>query len=103
QTLKSQSNDRLHAIILDLRNNPGGLLDQAVAVSDDFLPEGEIVSTRARHSEDSQRWNAKSGDITDGTPMVVLINGGSASASEIVAGTLQDHHRAILIGTRTFG
>ena len=81
--------------MLDLRNNPGGLLDQAVAVSDDFLDQGEIVSTRARHPEDSQRWNAKGGDIADGLPMVVLINGGSASASEIVAGALQDHHRAV--------
>ncbi len=80
--------------MLDLRNNPGGLLDQAVAVSDDFIDQGEIVSTRARHPEDSQRWNAKGGDITDGLPLVVLINGGSASASEIVAGALQDHRRA---------
>ncbi len=81
--------------MLDLRNNPGGLLDQAVAVSDDFIDQGEIVSTRARHTEDSQRWNAKGGDITGGLPVVVLINGGSASASEIVAGALQDHRRAI--------
>ena len=89
--------------MLDLRNNPGGLLDQAVAVSDDFIDQGEIVSTRARHPEDSQRWNAKGGDILAALPMVVLINGGSASASEIVAGALQDHQRAILLGTRSFG
>ncbi len=102
-TLEQQSGNKLKAIILDLRNNPGGLLDQAVAVSDDFLHQGEIVSTRARHPEDSQRWNAKDHDITEGLPLVVLINGGSASASEIVAGALQDHHRAILLGTRSFG
>jgi carboxyl-terminal processing protease len=89
--------------VIDLRNNPGGLLDQAVAVSDDFINDGEIVSTRARHPEDSQRWNAKGGDITDGTPVVMMINGGSASASEIVAGAMQDHRRAILLGTRSFG
>ncbi len=101
--LKQQSGDKLRAIVLDLRNNPGGLLDQAVAVSDDFLSQGEIVSTRARHPEDSQRWNAKGDDITDGLPLVVMINGGSASASEIVAGALQDHHRGVLLGTRSFG
>ena len=99
-----QLGDRLHGIVLDLRNNPGGLLDQAVAVSDDFLDQGEVVSTRARHPEDSQRWDAKAGgDITGGLPLVVLTNGGSASASEIVAGALQDHHRAVLVGQRTFG
>jgi len=103
QTLKQQSGDKLKAIVLDLRNNPGGLLDQAVSVSDDFVDQGEIVSTRARHPEDSQRWNAKGGDITGGLPVVMLINGGSASASEIVAGALQDHHRAVLLGTRSFG
>ncbi len=103
QTLKQQSGDKLRAIVLDLRNNPGGLLDQAVSVSDDFIDQGEIVSTRARHPEDSQRWNAKDGDITNGIPLVVLINGGSASASEIVAGALQDHRRAVLLGTRSFG
>jgi carboxyl-terminal processing protease len=102
-TLKQQSGDKLRGIVLDLRNNPGGLLDQAVSVSDDFIQQGEIVSTRARHTEDSQRWNAKDGDITGGLPVVVLINGGSASASEIVAGALQDHRRAILLGTRSFG
>jgi carboxyl-terminal processing protease len=93
----------LKALILDLRNNPGGLLDQAVYVSDDFLREGEIVSTRARHPEESQRWFVKHGDITGGLPLVVLINGGSASASEIVAGALQDHHRAVVVGMRSFG
>jgi carboxyl-terminal processing protease len=103
QTLKQQDGDKLKAIVLDLRNNPGGLLDQAVSVSDDFVDQGEIVSTRARHAEDSQRWNAKDGDIAGGLPVVVLINGGSASASEIVAGALQDHHRAVLLGTRSFG
>ena len=102
-TLKEQAGGKLRGVVLDLRNNPGGLLDQAVAVSDDFLSQGEIVSTRARHTEDSQRWNAKDGDITGGLPIVVLINGGSASASEIVAGALQDHQRAILVGTRSFG
>ena len=89
--------------ILDLRNNPGGLLDQAIAVSSDFIDEGEIVSTRARHAEDSQRWNAKGGDIIAGLPLVVLTNNGSASSSEIVAGALQDHRRAVLVGTKTFG
>ena len=101
--MRSQLGDKLHGIVLDLRNNPGGLLDQAVSVSDDFLDQGEIVSTRARHPEDSQRWNAKPGDITGGLPVVVLTNGGSASASEIVAGALQDHRRAVVVGERTFG
>ena len=90
-------------VVLDLRNNPGGLLDQAIAVSDAFLERGEIVSTRGRASEDTQRYNARSGDLAKGRPVVVLINGGSASASEIVAGALQDHRRAILLGTRSFG
>jgi carboxyl-terminal processing protease len=90
-------------VILDLRNNPGGLLDQAVAVSDAFIDKGEIVSTRGRRAEDAQRYNARPGDIAAGLPIAVLINGGSASASEIVAGALQDHHRAILLGTKTFG
>ena len=103
QTLKQQSGDKLKGIVLDLRNNPGGLLDQAVSVSDDFIDQGEIVSTRARHADESQRWNAKGGDITGGLPVVVLTNGGSASASEIVAGALQDHRRAIVVGTRSFG
>lgn len=89
--------------ILDLRNNPGGLLDQAVQVSDDLLTTGEIVSTRGRHSDDTQRYDAKSGDITGGKPIVVLINGGTASASEIVAGALKDHKRATIIGMTSFG
>lgn len=95
--------DRLKGIVLDLRNNPGGLLDQAIAVSDAFLSRGEIVSTRSRHIEDIQRYNSRPGDIADGLPIVVLINGGSASASEIVAGALQDHARALILGTRSFG
>ena len=103
QKLKQQSGGHLKGFVLDLRNNPGGLLDQAVAVANDFLDRGEIVSTRARHSEDSQRWNAKPGDLTDGAPVVVLINNGSASASEIVAGALQDNRRAVLLGVRSFG
>jgi carboxyl-terminal processing protease len=89
--------------VIDLRNNPGGLLDQAVAVSDDFLEKGEIVSTRSRRPEDTQRYNARPGDIAEGLPLVVLINDGSASASEIVAGALQDHKRAVILGTRSFG
>jgi carboxyl-terminal processing protease len=103
EKLKNDEHGNLHAIILDLRNNPGGLLDQAVDVCEDFIPDGEIVSTRARHADESQRWDAKGSDLTGGLPLVVLINGGSASASEIVAGALQDHRRAILLGTRTFG
>jgi carboxyl-terminal processing protease len=103
KSLKQQAGGKLKALILDLRNNPGGLLDQAVAVSGDFVNQGEIVSTRARHAEDAQRWDAKGNDILDGAPLVVLINGGSASSSEIVAGALQDHHRAALLGTRSFG
>jgi len=103
QALRQQAGDRMRGVVLDMRNNPGGLLDQAVAVSDDFIDQGEIVSTRARHPEDSQRWDAKDGDITGGLPVVVLINGGSASASEIVAGALQDHRRAVVVGTRSFG
>jgi len=102
--LEAKAGPKLTGIVLDLRNNPGGLLDQAVAVSNDFLSQGEIVSTRGRHPEDAQRYNAQPpGDLTNGLPMVVLINGGSASASEIVAGALQDHHRAVLLGTRSFG
>ena len=101
--LKQQSGNKLKGIMLDLRNNPGGLLDQGVDVADDFINKGEVLSTRARHPEDSQRWDARNGDITDGLPMVVLINGGTASAAEIVSGALQDHHRAILVGTRSFG
>ncbi len=102
-TLKKDSNGKLEGVVLDLRNNPGGLLDQAVAVAGDFLDKGEIVSTRARRPEDTQRFNAHGPDITGGLAMVVLINDGSASASEIVAGALQDHRRAILLGTRSFG
>src|SRR5712675_176575 len=103
KNLKQQADNKLIGVVLDLRNNPGGLLDQAVAVSDAFLDKGEIVSTRGRRSDDAQRYNARSGDIASGLPVAVLINGGSASASEIVAGALQDHHRAILIGTKSFG
>ena len=103
KTLRQQAGGKLKALILDLRNNPGGLLDQAVAISGDFVNQGEIVSTRARHTEDAQRWDAKGNDVLDGLPLVVLINGGSASSSEIVAGALQDHHRAVLLGTRSFG
>ncbi len=103
KNLKQQAGNKLSGVVLDLRNNPGGLLDQAVAVSDAFLDKGEIVSTRGRRSEDAQRYNARPGDIASGLPLAVLINGGSASASEIVAGALQDHHRAILLGTKSFG
>jgi carboxyl-terminal processing protease len=96
-------NDKLKGYVIDLRNNPGGLLDQAISVSDAFLERGEIVSTRGRDAEETQRFNAKAGDLTKGKPVIVLVNGGSASASEIVAGALQDHKRATLIGTRSFG
>ncbi|WP_112662326.1 S41 family peptidase [Microvirga flavescens] len=95
--------DKLKGFVVDLRNNPGGLLDQAILVSDAFLERGEIVSTRSRNPEDTQRFNAKGGDLTKGKPLVVLINGGSASASEIVAGALQDQKRATVMGTRSFG
>lgn len=101
--IKKQLGDKLEGWVLDLRNNPGGLLDQAVSVSDTFLSEGEIVSTRARDPEESRRFNATPGDQTEGKPIVVLINSGSASASEIVSGALQDHHRAIILGTKSFG
>jgi carboxyl-terminal processing protease len=101
--IKEQLGSKLAGVVLDLRNNPGGLLDQAVAVSDDFLDKGEIVSTRGRRSDEAQRFNAKTGDLLGGLPMVVVVNGGSASASEIVAGALQDHRRAIVLGTKTFG
>jgi len=103
EQLKKDSNGTLEGLVLDLRNNPGGLLDQAVAVAGDFIEKGEIVSTRSRRPEDTQRFNAHGKDQTDGLPMVVLINDGSASASEIVAGALQDHRRAILLGTKSFG
>jgi carboxyl-terminal processing protease len=95
--------DKLKGYVIDLRNNPGGLLDQAILVSDAFLDRGEVVSTRGRNKDENQRFNAKPGDLTKGKPIVVLINGGSASASEIVAGALQDHKRATLMGTRSFG
>ena len=93
----------INGIVVDLRNNPGGLLTQAIRVSDAFLESGEIVSTRGRGARDAERYNATPGDLTNGKPIVVLINGGSASASEIVAGALQDHHRAIIVGTKSFG
>ena len=95
--------EKLKGYVIDLRNNPGGLLDQAIMVSDAFLERGEIVSTRGRNADETQRFNAKPGDLTKGKPLVVLINGGSASASEIVAGALQDHKRATVLGTRSFG
>ena len=100
---KTEAKDKLKGIVLDLRNNPGGLLDQSVKVSDAFLNPGEIVSTRSRRADEGQRFNAKPGDAADGLPIVVLLNGGSASASEIVAGALQDHRRGIIMGTRSFG
>ncbi|WP_457851887.1 S41 family peptidase [Falsiroseomonas oleicola] len=102
-TMRGQAGNTLRGLVLDLRNNPGGLLDQAVQVTDDFLDQGEIVSTRARRPEDAQRWNARPGDIAQGLPIVVLVNSGSASASEIVAGALQDHRRAIVMGVKSFG
>ena len=102
-TLKKEAGANLKGYIIDLRNNPGGLLDQAISVSDTFLDRGEVVSTRGRHADETQRFNAQRGDTADGKPVVVLINGGSASASEIVAGALQDHKRATVIGTRSFG
>ena len=103
EDLKKQLGPKLKGFIVDLRNNPGGLLDQAISVSDAFLDQGAIVLTRGRNLEETQRSNARPGDITDGQKIVVLINGGSASASEIVAGALQDHHRATIVGTRSFG
>lgn len=95
--------DNLNGVVLDLRNNPGGLLNQAIRVSDAFLDQGEIVSTRGRDPADGERYNAMPGDLIEGLPLVVLVNGGSASASEIVAGALQDHRRAVVVGTNTFG
>ena len=95
--------DKVKGYIIDLRLNPGGLLDQAVNVSDAFLDRGEIVSTRGRKDDDITRYSARAGDLTDGKPVIVLINGGSASASEIVAGALQDHKRATILGSRSFG
>jgi carboxyl-terminal processing protease len=101
--LKKQIGPGIKGYVLDLRNNPGGLLDQAIQVSDDFLNNGEVVSTRGRHPEDTQRYDAKAGDITDGKPVIVLINAGTASASEIVSGALQDHKRATIVGMTSFG
>jgi carboxyl-terminal processing protease len=103
EALKRKAGKSIKGYIVDLRNNPGGLLDQAAAVSDDFLERGAIVLTKGRNLDEVDRKNAKSGDIAGGKPIVVLVNGGSASASEIVAGALQDHKRATLVGTRTFG
>jgi carboxyl-terminal processing protease len=100
---KQVPSDKLKGYIVDLRNNGGGLLDQAIAVTDAFLERGEIVSTRGRNPDDTQRHNARPGDLTNGKPLIVLVNGGSASASEIVAGALQDHKRATLLGSRSFG
>jgi carboxyl-terminal processing protease len=95
--------ENVTGFVIDLRNNPGGLLTQAIMVSDAFLEQGEIVSTRGREASDGERYNAEAGDLAEGKPIVVLINGGSASASEIVAGALQDHRRAIVVGTKSFG
>jgi carboxyl-terminal processing protease len=103
EKIKKEAGPKLKGYVLDLRNNPGGLLDQAISMVDAFLDKGEIVSVKARKAEDVQRWNAKAGDVANGLPIVVLMNGGSASASEIVAGALQDHRRAIILGTRSFG
>ena len=103
EELQREVGDDLKGILLDLRNNPGGLLDQAIAVSDAFIDQGEIVSTRGRTKEDAQRYNATRGQLVPDLPMVVLINGGSASASEIVAGALQDHKRTLIVGTDSFG
>ena len=101
--IKKELGERFQGLILDLRNNPGGLLDQSILVTDSFLNQGEIVSTQGRKNDDTSRIFAKKGDIIDGKPMIVLINSGSASASEIVAGALKDHSRAIIVGTRSFG
>ena len=100
---KQIPSDKLAGYVVDLRNNPGGLLDQAVSVSSALMARGEVVSTRGRNADETQRFTARGGDLTKGRPLVVLINGGSASASEIVAGALHDHKRATLIGTRSFG
>lgn len=102
-SIKKELGDKLIGYVIDLRNNPGGLLDQAISVSDSFLNQGEIVSTRGRTKSDVRRDNATPGDMADGKPIVVLVNGGSASASEIVAGALQDHKRGVVLGTQTFG
>ena len=100
---KKELKGNIKGVVLDVRNNPGGLLDQAVNISDLFLDKGEIVSTRSRNEEDTVRYTSKEGDITDGLPIVVMINDGSASASEILAGALQDHKRAIILGEKSFG
>ena len=100
---KELPGDKLKGYVLDLRLNPGGLLDQAIYVSDAFLERGEVVSTRSRDPQDTRRFNATAGDLADGKPVIVLVNGGSASASEIVAGALQDLKRATVLGTRSFG
>ena len=101
--IKKELNNKQVGFILDIRSNPGGLLTQSVKVSDIFLERGEIVSTRGRNKNDIDRYRAKKGDMIDGQPLIVLINGGSASASEIVAGALQDHKRAVIVGTKSFG
>jgi carboxyl-terminal processing protease len=103
EDIRGRLGQKVIGYIIDLRNNPGGLLDQAIAVSDAFIDKGEIVSTRGRSERDTKRDNATSGDLAEGLPLVVLINGGSASGSEIVAGALQDHRRALLVGTKSFG
>ncbi|GEQ97556.1 peptidase S41 [Iodidimonas gelatinilytica] len=101
--IEEQLGDSMVGLVLDLRSNPGGLLDQAIAVSDAFLEKGEVVSTRGRHARDTKRWHATPGDLINGKPVVVLVDAGSASASEIVAGALQDHRRATILGDDTFG
>ncbi|MGB1360613.1 MAG: S41 family peptidase [Alphaproteobacteria bacterium] len=101
--LNKKSKNKIRGFIIDLRNNPGGLLSEAISISDSFLNKGEIVSIRGRNKENARRWNAKKGDLTNNKPIVVLVNRGSASASEIVAGALQDHKRAIIVGDKTFG
>lgn len=103
EELRKEAGGELKGLILDLRNNPGGLLNQAIAVSDAFLDHGEIVSIRGRTEGTNQRYNARNGDMLNGRPVVILINNGSASASEIVAGALQDHHRGVIVGTKSFG
>ncbi|MGF1625216.1 MAG: S41 family peptidase [Alphaproteobacteria bacterium] len=103
EEIRAEAGDTLEGLVLDLRNNPGGLLEQAISVADTFLDQGEIVSTRGRRAADTTRFNARPGDLAEGLPIIVLINGGSASASEIVAGALQDHRRAIVLGTDSFG
>lgn len=101
--IQQKAEPEIRGLVLDLRNNPGGLLDQAISVTDVFLEDGEVVSTRGRHARDTKRWHANAGDMLNGLPVIVLVNSGSASASEIVAGALQDHRRATILGTDTFG